>query len=126
MCYNCTEVRIGMPERIMGQLKQVPLFAKLRRSDLKEIAKLAKRVQYPAETEICRQGRLGSTAYFVESGELRVIHVDPQGRELEVARLGPGPFFGETSLLLGEPRDASVGVVQDATVLALNKDDLDQ
>jgi len=111
---------------VVNQLKQVPLFANLKKGDLKAVAQLVKRSQHPAGSEICRQGRLGSTAYIVESGELRVIHVDPQGRRQEVKRLAAGAFFGETSLLLGEPRDATVEVVQDATLLSLDKDDLDQ
>lgn len=111
---------------VVNQLGQVPLFAKLKKEDLKAIVKLVKRSQHPAGSEICRQGRFGRTAYIVESGELCVIHVNPQGLRREVARLEPGAFFGETSLLLGEPRDATVEVVQDATLLSLNKDELDQ
>ncbi|MFQ6101244.1 MAG: cyclic nucleotide-binding domain-containing protein [Anaerolineae bacterium] len=115
-----------MPDDVVNQLKQIPLFAKLRRNDLREVAKLVKRAQYPVGTKICQQGRLGSTAYLVEDGKLRVLHVDPQGIEREVAQLGPGSFLGETSLLLGEPRDATIEVVQDATLLSLDKDELDQ
>jgi len=111
---------------VVNQLKQVSLFANLKKGDLKAVAQLFKRSQHPAGSEICHQGRFGSTAYVVESGELRVIHINPQGMRQEVARLGPGAFFGETSLLLGEPRDATVEVVQDAVLLALDKDDLDQ
>jgi len=111
---------------VVNQLKQIPLFANLKKSDLKALAKLVKHTRPTAGSEICRQGRPGHTAYLVESGELRVLHVDPQGIRQEVARLEPGAFFGETSLLLGEPRDASVQVVQDATLLSLSKDDLDQ
>jgi CRP-like cAMP-binding protein len=115
-----------MPEVSFRQLKQIPLFTELGKDDLKAVAELAQREEYPAGREICRQGQVGLTAYFVESGELRVLHIDPQGIEQEVARLGPGDYFGETSLLLGEPRDATVEVVQDATLLYLNKDKLDQ
>lgn len=115
-----------MPNDLAKQLKQIPLFAKLSRDDLTAVTKLVKREQYPAGSVVCQQGRLGLTAYFVESGELRVLHVDPQGIEREVARLGPGAYFGETSLLLGEPRDATVVVVQDATLLYLNKDEFAQ
>ncbi len=111
---------------VVNQLKQVPLFANLNKGDLKAVAQLVKRSRHPAGSEICRQGRLGNTAYLVESGELRVIHIDQQGRRQEVKRLGPGAFFGETSLLLGEPRDATVQVVQDATLLSLTRDDLEQ
>jgi len=111
---------------VVNQFKRVPLFANLKKDDLKAVVNLVKRSQHPAGSEICRQGRLGRTAYIVESGELRVIHVNPQGMRREVARLVPGDFFGETSLLLGEPRDATVQVVQDATLLSLDKDELDQ
>ncbi len=115
-----------MPNDLVKQLKQISLFAELSRDDLKAVAKLVKRVQYPAGSVICHQGQLGLTAYAVESGELRVLHIDPQGLEREVAHLGPGAYFGETSLMLGEPRDATVAVIQDATLLYLNKDEFDQ
>ena len=115
-----------MPDDLAKQLRRISLFAQLSRHDLKAVAKLVKRERYPAGSVICQQGQLGLTAYFVESGELRVLHIDPQGIEREVARLGPGAYFGETSLLLGEPRDATVEVVQDATLLYLNKEEFDQ
>jgi len=111
-----------MPIISFRQLKQLPPFAELGKDDLRAVAELVKRVEYPAGREICRQGEIGLTAYFVESGELRVLYVDPQGVEQEVTRLGPGGYFGETSLLLGEPRDATVQVVQDASLLYLNKE----
>ncbi len=115
-----------MVASIAAQLRQVPLFAKLREDDLEAVARLVKRAEYPAGTEVCRQGQIGLTAYYVESGELRILYVDPQGLEHEVGRLGPGAFFGQTSLLLGEVRDATVEAVQDAVLLYLNKPDLDQ
>ena len=111
---------------VASQLKRIPLFADLKGKDLKAVAELVKRTQHPAGSEICRQGRPGRAAYFVESGELLVIHVNPQGVRREVNRLGPGSFFGETSLMLGEPRDATIQAAQDTTLLSLSKGDLDQ
>ncbi len=111
---------------IVNQLEQVSLFVNLEKGDLKAVAQLFKRSQHPAGSEICRQGYPGSKAYIVESGELRVVHINPQGMRQNVAQMGAGAFFGETSLLLGEPRDATVEVVQDAVLLTLDKDDLDQ
>lgn len=108
------------------QVKRIPLFTELSQRDLRAIARLVERGHYRAGTVICNQGEIGSTAYFVESGTLRVLRVDPQGVEREVARFGPGDYFGETSLLLGEPRDATVEVVEDANLLYLNKGDFDQ
>jgi len=127
MCYNTRQKwGIGMPNDLAKQLKQIPLFAQLNRDDLKAVARLVQSDQYPAGSQVCHQGELGETAYFVESGQLSILYTNPQGIELEVGSLGPGAFVGETSLLLGEMRDATVTVVQDATLLYLNKDDFDQ
>ncbi len=116
-----------MPNNISAkQVKQIPLFAELGQSDLKAIAELVKRKTHSAGDIVCHQGDIGDAAYFVESGELRVRRVNPEGIAQEVGRLGPGEFFGETSLLLGEPRDATVQAVQDTTLLYLVKSEFDQ
>jgi len=115
-----------MSNDLVERFKQTTLFARLSRDDRKALAKLVKRAHYPAGSEVCRQGQPGREAYFVESGELRILHINPQGIEREVGRLGPGDHFGQTSLLLGEPHDATVEVVQDATLLYLGKDEFDQ
>ena len=115
-----------MPSNLVKQLRQIPLFAKLGRDDMRAVAKLAKRREYKANEMVCRQGQPGHSTYIVESGELRVLYVNPQGVEQAVSKLGPGDYFGETSLLLGEPRDATVEAAQDTTLLYVSKDEFDQ
>jgi len=107
------------------QLRQIPLFAELSKDDLRAVAEITEREEYPAGEVLGRQAEAGRRAYFVESGELRVIRIDPQGLKQEVSRMGPGDYFGETSLLLGEPRDATVEVAEDAVLLQLDKEDFD-
>ena len=114
-----------MPNHLITQLRGIPLFAQLGREELRAISKLVKQEEHPAGSVVGRQGETGQTAYIVESGELHVRHVDSQGIERVVASLGPGDFFGEASLLLGEPRDATVEVAQDATLLSLSKETFD-
>lgn len=114
-----------MAEIETKQLKQIPLFSRLKRDDLKAVAKLFQRADYPAGSQICRQGQLGRTAYLVVSGELRILWVNATGIEQEVGRIGPGTFFGETSLLLGEPRDVTVETTRPTTLLYLEKKDFD-
>jgi uncharacterized membrane protein YdbT with pleckstrin-like domain len=114
-----------MPNHLITQLREIALFARLGREDLRAISKLVKQEEHPAGTVVGRQGETGQTAYVVESGELHVRLVDSQGIERVVTSLGPGDFFGEASLLLGEPRDATVEVAQDATLLSLSKEAFD-
>jgi membrane protein YdbS with pleckstrin-like domain len=114
-----------MPSELVQRLREIPLFAHLGREEIKAVSKLLKREQYPAGHVLGRQGDTGQTAYIIESGEVSILQVDSYGIEREVGRLGPGAYFGETSLLLGEPRDATIVTAQDVTLLCINKDDLD-
>ncbi|NLE43459.1 MAG: cyclic nucleotide-binding domain-containing protein [Chloroflexi bacterium] len=114
-----------VPLDLVSQISQIPLFSGLYDDDLIAVAEIAKREEYPAGRVICRQGETGHVLYLVEVGELRVIHIDPQGAEAEVGRMRDGDHFGETSLLLGEPHDATIQVVRDARLLTIDKADLD-
>lgn len=114
-----------MPKVEPGELEQIYLFAKLSRKERRLVADLFKPHEYQTEREIFVQSQPGHQAYYVKSGELRVSRVDPQGILQEFTRLGPGDFVGETSLLVGEPHDASIEVVKTAIVLSLDKDDFD-
>ena len=80
-----------------------PLFRGLDAAGLGAIAGAAIEVDFPAERVIARQGEIG-TGFFVivegRSGSIRDGAV--------VARLGPGEFFGELSVLDGGPRVATV------------------
>jgi CRP-like cAMP-binding protein/membrane protein YdbS with pleckstrin-like domain len=114
-----------MPEVKPDELEQIHLFAKLSRKERRMVADLFKPHEYQTEREIFVQGQPGCEAYYVKSGKLRISRVDPQGILQEVTELGPGDFVGETSLLVGEPHDASVEVVRTAIVLSLDKDDFD-
>lgn len=114
-----------MPGRISDQLERYELFADLDRDDLGAIAERVRREQFRAGDILTQQGEPGLNAYFIESGTLRILWTDLQGVEQEVGRLEAGEYFGETSLLLGEPHDATVQVAEDATLLRLDKTDFD-
>jgi uncharacterized membrane protein YdbT with pleckstrin-like domain len=115
-----------MAEDLVNQLRQIELFSELDRNDLEAVAELAQVEHHPAGCLIFRQGEIGNRWYLVRSGELRVLHVDAGGAEREVNRFGPGDSFGGSSLLLGEPHDATVEVVEDATLAHINKTAFDQ
>ena len=114
-----------MTSNVVTQLEQIDLFSALSSADLLALADLAQREYRPSGQVICRQGERGHRFYLVQAGQLRVLHVDPDGIEQEVGIFGPGDSFGQTSLLLGEPHDATVEVLQDAALLYIEKEDLD-
>ena len=78
------------------------------------IAAVAVEVEFPADHAIARQGEIGTGFFVIVDGGARVVR---DGRT--VARLGPGDFFGELSVLDGQPRIAQVLADGPTTCLAL-------
>jgi NTE family protein len=99
-------------------LRGIPLFKNLDDNDLKLIADKLKKESYPKGSFVFREGDVGDTMYLVESGQVAVVS-DDTGEA--IAYLGPGSFVGEISLLLAQPRMASLKVVIDAELRALRK-----
>ena len=75
-----------------------------------ELAEVAVERLYAGGETVVRQGDPGRSMFVVCAGDLRVS-IEPG--HAEVARLGPGSFFGEMSLLLGNPRTATVSAITD-------------
>jgi CRP-like cAMP-binding protein len=93
-------------------LARLALFADLEAPRLQAVAHTMIETSFPAGQRILRQGISGSGFFVILDGEVSV-RVDGN----EVARLGRGEFFGETSLLLGEAPVADV--LSTSTVMAL-------
>ena len=66
-----------------------------------------------------RQGDSGASMFIVHSGQVKVT-IEPGNRE--VARTDPGGFFGEMSLLTGDPRTATVSATCDSVLLEIPAD----
>ena len=92
-------------------LKKVPLFSGLSRRYLDLIARQTDEVKEKAGTVLAKQGALGLEFLLLLEGGARV---EKDGTV--IARLGPGDFFGEMSLIDGMPRSASV-IAEDPSVL---------
>lgn len=56
------------------------------------------RKQYPAKSTIIRQGDPSHDLFYIVKGSVTVLLEDEEGRELVLAYLNPGDFFGEIGL----------------------------
>jgi len=86
-------------------LANVDLFASLAPELRSQIAHAAPMAVYGSGETIVKEGEQGQSMFIVLSGAVRVV-LGPQGEE--VARIDRGGYFGEMSLLTGEPRSATV------------------
>lgn len=99
-------------------LKNVPLFSGMAPSELGWLAGIAEETVYPAGTEIIHQGDHGDSMFLIAEGE-----VDVHRDDAILARLKTQDYFGEMSILDGEPRSASVTARTDCLLLRIKQED---
>jgi serine/threonine-protein kinase len=80
---------------------------------------------FPPGHAIVRQGDAAEAAYIISEGTCDVVKT-LGGENLVVRRLGPGEVFGETAVLTGEPRTASVVAADTVTVKVVTRDALER
>lgn len=88
---------------VVAQLSDLALFADLPWPALERIAHTFDEEAFEPGRRVLRQGLSGSALYIVLDGYATVV-LDGEER----GRLGRGDFFGEISVLLGEPPSADV------------------
>ncbi|MCA3254395.1 MAG: mechanosensitive ion channel family protein, partial [Alphaproteobacteria bacterium] len=116
-------VRPGSDEYRRNLIHQVELFRRLSSSDVELLAgRLAERSFAPG-AQIFAAGEAGESMFILAEG-IVAVRVSIDGRELEVASLGPGEFFGEMSLLTGEPRSATLAAATDVIAYEIGKADM--
>jgi small-conductance mechanosensitive channel len=97
-------------------LEAVDLFAALAPELRHQLALSASMAVYGSGETIVRQGEEGQSMFVVVAGTVSVA-LEPSRDE--VARIPTGGYFGEMSLLTGEPRSATVLAVGDVTVIEI-------
>jgi uncharacterized membrane protein len=103
-------------------LRKIPLFAGLEANERADLGGLLKTRQYQAQAPVFWIGEKGTEFYIVQDGAVTVSAPDEHGKEVALAKLGPGNFFGEISLLDGGPRTATIRAAGDTTLLCLTRD----
>jgi len=82
-------------------------------------------VRFPAGEFIFREGDGGDVMFIVQGGEVEIFK-EVHGREVRLALLEEGDFFGEMALLEGVPRTASARAVTDCLLLRIDGSTFDQ
>src|SRR6516162_10162314 len=97
-------------------LQKVTLFRDLSRRQLDLVARLADEVDVEAGRRLATAGETGHELFVVVEGYAAVSA--GRGRR---AKLGPGEFFGEMSLVDGGPRSANVDAATDMRLLVVGR-----
>ena len=103
-------------------LRRVPLFFSLSEAQIDMLAVGSARRTFPKGRTIVAEGEPSQSLYILLSGRAKVQRSDSEGKEVIIAVLGAGEFFGEMSLIDDEPRSASVITLESCDFLAIPKD----
>jgi CRP-like cAMP-binding protein/ferredoxin-NADP reductase len=106
-------------------LKRTGLFSSFDASRLREMTQRLSRVTYPEGERIVEEGDLGDAFYVIGRGAVRISTLDANAREIVLARLEPGQYFGEQTLFDEIPsrRNASATAIADTELLRLDQAD---
>ena len=103
-------------QALAARLAQIDLFAQLDSDECVRLAEGCQELLFGSGERIVRQGVAGASMFVVLDGGARVS-LEPSGQE--VAVIAKGGFFGEMSMLTGEPRSATVTATGDAVLLEI-------
>ncbi|MDO8909073.1 MAG: EAL domain-containing protein [Pseudohongiella sp.] len=78
---------------------------------------------YRAGEYIMRQGDVGDSAYFIQSGRVLISLTRPDGSELLMGQRGAGSLIGEMAIVDDGPRSATVKAIEDCRLLEISKAD---
>ena len=104
-------------------LQKVPLFSQLAPAELERVAEITRERSYPRNSVILFEDDPGDALYVVAKGQVKVVLIGEDGREVILSVLGEGEFFGEMALIDDEPRSAHVIAMEDSALIVLRRED---
>ena|ERR1044072_3925152 len=104
-------------------IRSVPLFASLSDEAAQEVYTLLQSRNVAGGTVLFRAGDVGDSLYLIDGGRVRISVADEDKKEIVLAELKEGDFFGEMAIIDGQQRSADATVQEDARLYVLDRDD---
>lgn len=118
------------PEKVQSEKKSLPvvemetvLFRHLSAEEFREVVSRLTLKHYEEGSLIVSEGDPGDSMFVIVNGEVSVNTTNSKGKQITLANLGEGEFFGEISLLTGRPRTATIITNTDSDLLELTRED---
>jgi uncharacterized membrane protein len=110
-------------EMTLDAIRSVPLFASLDDGAASDLRNLLRTRNVVNGAELFHAGDLGDAMFLIESGRVRIAIEDDDGKEIVLAELARGDFFGEMAIIDGKQRSANARIVEDARLAELSRND---
>jgi len=109
---------------LLSTLAAVPLFAGYDRDELTRLAATVRLRRFRRGEVVFHRGDPGSTLFVVATGRVKIVAPTEAGESALLAVMGPGDFFGELSLLDGDPRSATAIALEPLELWTLHRDEV--
>tara|TARA_B000000532_G_C18784837_1_gene369893 strand:+ start:74 stop:754 length:681 start_codon:yes stop_codon:yes gene_type:complete len=104
-------------------LLNVPIFSNLDEKQISFIATKMRNKKYSKSDIILMEDEVGDTFFIILEGSVKVTRDSEDGREVILAVLSSGNFFGEISLLDGKTRSANAIALEKTSLMILKRND---
>jgi cAMP-dependent protein kinase regulator len=99
------------------------MFRHLSAEEFREVVSRLTLKHYEEGSLIVSEGDPGDSMFVIVNGEVSVNTTNAKGKQITLANLGDGEFFGEISLLTGRPRTATIITNTNSDLLELTRED---
>lgn len=113
-----------MPVIDKSILRGIPLFQLFDDAELDTLTGHLDEEKYLAGQYVFKVGDEGGTMYIVSSGRVELFVEDKAGDRVSLSTVGAGEMFGELSLLDNKPRSATGKALENTTLIAIDREDL--
>jgi len=110
--------------KILSRLPEIPLFSHLTTDEFMGIVERINLRRFDTGDKIIKEGEPGDAFYIIARGSAKVHKQDPTGKDVELAVIGEGAFFGEFAFFSESVRHASVTVAEEMEALEIDRLDL--
>ncbi len=109
-------------EMTLDAIRSVPLFASLDDEAAANLRNLLRVNDVPTNTSLFRAGDEGDAMYLIEQGRVQITITDEDKKQIVLAELAQGDFFGEMAIIDGKQRSADATVVETARLAVLSRE----
>jgi CRP-like cAMP-binding protein len=110
-------------EMTLDAIRSVPLFASLDDEAAINLRNLLRVNDVPPNTSLFRAGDDGDAMYLIEQGRVQITITDEDKKQIVLAELAQGDFFGEMAIIDGKQRSADATVMETARLAVLSRED---
>lgn len=109
--------------KLVTFFKEGSLFGNLSEEELLQLAQIARERRFDRNQVIFYEGDLGGSLYIIAKGTVKIVMMADDGREHILGLLHAGDFFGEISLIDGEPRSATAIAQDKVSIVMVSRED---